>query len=279
MKISYCVSTKNRGHQLNNSLFALSNQKMDKTDYEVIVVDDNSEENIEEICLRYKDLINLYYLKLQHDNGWRDCSIGLNFALRRAKGEIWVISHPEIIISEYGLDILYYTHFGKYKYRQLCMGQHDKLWVTLPPVWMEENDKFNQEEWLSLGHKSYLLKHYDKNILSPCLNMGEGWSNFVTASMKREIWQRLGGLYEFESWGSIDPNIRYRRINIDVTDVVIDNNYDAVSLHQYHESSEKRNLGNSQIESRPQSEIILMNLHEQTEKQRRKEIKKEWSYS
>jgi hypothetical protein len=104
------------------------------------------------------------------------------------------------------------------------------------------------------------------------MTMG-GFSNFVCMSMARETWYELGGLYEFESWGSTDPNIQHRRRSIGCSEIMIDLP-EAVVLHQWHESSAKRDVGNDQLESRPPDEIKLNFLSEEHAESRQQELVK-----
>lgn len=60
--ISVIIPTYNRADLLKNSLFSLSNQSISKDLYEVVVVNDGSYDNTEEVCKHYSHLMNITYV-------------------------------------------------------------------------------------------------------------------------------------------------------------------------------------------------------------------------
>ena len=280
MKISYCFSTRNRGKLLDNSLLSLFRQDFDKNEYEIIVVDDYSTEDIYSICKTYQGKMNICYIRLEHNFGWRDCSTGINFALRRAKGAVWAVSHPEVIISSQGLNILYGTHFEKYPIRFVGKPRDSQnLCILFPTIWMEENQEINRNDLVQMAWREFLMNYSSGFRNNPDLKVGEGFSNFICLSIKKENWEWLGGFYEFCSWGSVDPNLAGRRESARISDVVVDLP-EALCFHQYHQFSKKKKIGMKQLESRPVREVCLPNLTKEHEEIMKQEIVKEeyWSY-
>lgn len=255
MKLSYVISTLNRRKQLDFSLFTLANQTLD--DYEVVLVDDNSTEDIESLYRQYKSKMKMQYIRLEHESGWRDCSIGLNHGIRASKGEVIAVSMPEVALSKRGLELLYEPHYHltKYPHHYSYQTTDRKIAILQSPIWLGQVP-MSKKKWSELSWTDYIGTLGALDEIDRSVQIGNGWGNFVCISLKRKDWEELGGLYEFESWGSTDPNFQHRRRSIGCSEVLIDLP-EAVILHQWHESSEKRNRGNDQLESRSPEEIHL----------------------
>lgn len=274
MKISYCISAYNRAKQLDNTLHAFAKQDLAKKDYEIIVVDDNSEEDLRTVCLKYKGKMNLRYIRLEHDFGSRDCATALNFAMRRAKGDVWACSHPEVLLSKSGLDVLYSSHYGKYP---LVFQQENKdldnLCVLLPTIKMAE-DQFSLWEYDHLTFDK-IVEKYQPGVIALMPNI-RGASCFVCMSMKKETWIKMGGFYEFYSWGSVDPDNQSRRDVFGIADVIAATPH-GLCIHQYHPVSPQAQLGQAQLEIRPfgEASMPLANLSQLIEDKRSNELKED----
>lgn len=271
MQISYCISEHNRPELLNNTLESLARQKFPKSEYEVIVVDDNSTQESGEVCRKFKGKMNLWYVRLEHNFGWRDCPTALNFGLRRASGEVWATSFSEVVLSEYGLDVLYSAHFGKYQLNcQYGRTDTSKLCILLPPIDMNEN-QFKLEDLKEMKYEEVLEK-YSPGIVKQIPFM-QGKGDFCCMSMKKDDWLDIGGFYEFHSWGSVDIDIGERRWVRGLTDAIVNSPY-GICIHQWHPKSEKALKGSAQMEYRPSEEykMSLSNLTFEHEKEMKSEL-------
>ena len=85
MKFSICIPTYNRAYLINKPLNSLVNQTF--KDFEVLVIDDGSVDNTEDVVKEYEGKLNLKYIKKQ--NGGKHTA--LNTSLDNAKGDLWVI--------------------------------------------------------------------------------------------------------------------------------------------------------------------------------------------
>ncbi|MEW9692914.1 glycosyltransferase [Escherichia coli] len=105
--LSIVIPTYNRAKILAITLACLCNQKT-IYDYEVIVADDGSKENIEEIVREFESLLNIKYVR-QKDYGYQLCAVR-NLGLRAAKynyvaildcdmapNPLWVQSYMELL--------------------------------------------------------------------------------------------------------------------------------------------------------------------------------------
>lgn len=84
-KFSVCIPTYNRAYLIRKPLDSLVNQTF--KDFEVLVVDDGSTDNTDEIVEPYKEKLNLKYIK--KPNGGKHTA--LNTSLDHAQGELWII--------------------------------------------------------------------------------------------------------------------------------------------------------------------------------------------
>ncbi len=96
--ISVIVPTYNRSNLLFYTLVSLAKQKMAKSLYEVIVVDDGSSDDTREVVRSLEDKLNLIYV-YQPDLGYRVAS-ARNKGILSAKGKICVFVDSGIILDE-----------------------------------------------------------------------------------------------------------------------------------------------------------------------------------
>ena len=83
--ISIVIPTHNRQSYLEKTFIALSNQKhVDNHDFEVLVIDDVSEDETESIEKSYSAKINLVYIKMESSHG--NPSLVRNVGIKNAKG-------------------------------------------------------------------------------------------------------------------------------------------------------------------------------------------------
>jgi len=104
MKISILIPTINRGHFLENSLFLYTQQTMPREDFEVIILDDDSQDESMQIAQKYAHDLQLRYFifkgkadlpqELQYSSAGRM----LNFGARTiAKSDLILYSDPEVM--------------------------------------------------------------------------------------------------------------------------------------------------------------------------------------
>ena len=63
LKISVIIPTYNRAELLKSSLKSLTKQSIPKAQFEIIIVDDGSKDNTEEICRNFQEQLQLKYFK------------------------------------------------------------------------------------------------------------------------------------------------------------------------------------------------------------------------
>lgn len=95
--ISVIVPTYNRCQQLEYTLTSLLSQTIDKSDYEVVIVDDGSSDNTFQMIKTFESTINFKYA-YQSDKGYRPAS-ARNMGIRVANGKICMFIDSGIILK------------------------------------------------------------------------------------------------------------------------------------------------------------------------------------
>lgn len=104
-KLSYLISTYNRGGQLSRSLECLARQKF--REFEVIVVDHGSTEDLQPVFDIFIPYLQLHTFRLELPH-WIACpSRAFKYVLPETKGEVIAISHPEIMLCHDAIGTLY----------------------------------------------------------------------------------------------------------------------------------------------------------------------------
>lgn len=93
MKITLLITTFNRARQLNNTLQRLTTITIPD---EVLIVDDGSSDNTEQIVNDFKEKLPIKYI-YNHNPEWSICSMARNIGIKNAIGDIIITSEPELL--------------------------------------------------------------------------------------------------------------------------------------------------------------------------------------
>lgn len=96
-KVSICAAIWNTSHLLGRFLDTLTRQEFD--DFEVVLIDDNSEDSVEDAVAPYYDKLNIKIHRLTHRQGMRGNTISFNVAFSLAHGDIICENTPEIMFA------------------------------------------------------------------------------------------------------------------------------------------------------------------------------------
>ena len=102
MKLSIIIPSFKRADLLDFGLQSLAKQDIPYS-YEVIVLNDGIEDNTEEVCKKYEKRLNVKYIftgqrNLNGDIKWRCPGFVFNIGVKEAKGEILILTCPEIFL-------------------------------------------------------------------------------------------------------------------------------------------------------------------------------------
>lgn len=94
-KVSLVMAVWNTSHLLGRTLHSLTQQTFD--DFEVIVIDDNSEDDVAGAIEPYQDKLDIKLHSLHHDLGMRGNTVSFNVGFSLAQGEMILENTPEIM--------------------------------------------------------------------------------------------------------------------------------------------------------------------------------------
>lgn len=136
MKLSVIIPIFNRSELFTYGLASLATQEF--KDWELILVDDRSTEDLSEVYGLFPDL-KIKHIKIDprghpHYKGYHTPAYAINVGVRHAEGEVICITQPEIIHSPDSL------HIG-YQYALQDVNVFAKVVLTHPkfPFWLREN--------------------------------------------------------------------------------------------------------------------------------------------
>lgn len=122
MKISVIMPTYNKVDRLSLSLKSMSEQTIAKDDFEVVLVDDGSIVNIQEVYQRYTSDINIKYIRLEHLGR----AIARNVAIDNANGELIVFTDDDAICEPDFLQF-HWKHYKNYG-TSVLLGKRKKVY-------------------------------------------------------------------------------------------------------------------------------------------------------
>ena len=133
INISVIICTYNRANSLADTLLCLTKQSYEAVNWELIIVDNNSNDNTKEIISQYsKKLPNLTY-KFEPQQG---LSYARNLGINSAHGSIIVFTDDDVLPE---IDWLEQIQNNMEKYNcDACGGYIAPKWEAPPPSWLTE---------------------------------------------------------------------------------------------------------------------------------------------
>ncbi|MDQ0173387.1 glycosyltransferase family 2 protein [Paenibacillus tundrae] len=274
-KVSVIIPTYNKAEYLDLTLSSFINQTY--KNFEIIIIDDGSEDNTLEVIGQYEDLLDIK--RISHLNQGRAYS--RNRGLDISTGEIILFNDDDRIASPNFIE----THLNAHLYKNynIVIGwKHNLLsiWSRDISVPMDElaylakknphiydlNKKYGEEDYHYLVSQkdirnfelarmktftcengkdnfSKLLDYYKNNIDQFHFR----WLIGTTANMSvnRELLERVGLFDEnFVGWGMEDTELTYRMIK-EGGELVLERK--AVNYHQYHRRDNNQNIVRPQL--------------------------------
>src|SRR5450759_1349913 len=133
INISVIICTYNRANSLADTLLCLTKQSYETVNWELIVVDNNSNDNTKEIISEYsKKLPNLIY-KFEPQQG---LSFARNLGIHSAHGAIIAFTDDDVL-PEFDWLIQIQNNMEKYNC-DACGGYIAPKWEAPPPPWLTE---------------------------------------------------------------------------------------------------------------------------------------------
>ncbi len=228
IKVSLVICVWATSHLLKRSVETYCQQDFPKDQFEIIVIDDNSPDDVRAAIEFAIGKINIRYIRLEHNYGMRGNTCSFNTGFAWANGEILMESTPEIMFQKTIIRDMYEPHlteeraFVATKTYNLEYGTQ----MLIDSVdWREDVNKIRQLE----------------GFMSPWTQRNVENTHFGThqsCSIKKVIWEEITkgfGFPLFGDYGSDDPWYCGLRNNkgLGIKDITImDEN--KMLIHQWH---------------------------------------------
>src|SRR5436309_2344962 len=134
IQISALICTRNRADYLRKAMQSLATQSLPCEQYEIIVVDNGSEDHTRAVVDEFASLTNLVYIY----EATPGLSRARNVAFRRAKGEFVAFLDDDAVASPQWLE-KYLEVFRTYSPTPGSVGgKCEPIWEIPQPAWLED---------------------------------------------------------------------------------------------------------------------------------------------
>ena len=226
-KFSVIIPTFNKKDSLKFVLNNFFNQKYPKSRYEIIVIDDGSNDKTLESMKKIKPACNFKYfywsrkkIKLKDDlKKWAEFynRVGLarNIGIEHAQGDIILFNDADILVTK---DCLKKHEVYHKKYSNVVVRGF-RMFLPLPNKFKPSIKKLSNFKCLNR------ISHPEKNKREKKMHCRlhdlsqEGWQRIVTAdlSIRKKYLEEVGGFsHDFVSWGFEDVDLGYRLSKLDM---------------------------------------------------------------
>lgn len=257
-KVSVIFATYNRKPLLERTLVTFTQQT--EQDFEVIAISDDCTDGTYELLREWQNSLEIKIITLKKNGQWRDCSSIINLGISMSRGKVCLLTQPEVML---GRDVI-----------RLASKTKDGVFRNFKPYFFHPSwqDVIDDYDWRNEGvlvfrqiPTFYKLAYIgestkDNNYLPENLEKRTVWDSWTTSALTRKTLFDIGGLQEYELWGSVDMDFLTRRYILGIRNetMMSDESY---CVHQFHESP--RNMADSKaalVKYKTREECILNNL-------------------
>lgn len=242
--ISVIIPTYNRAYLLDYTLMSINAQTVDKSLFEVIIVDDGSSDNTRETVSKYQNDFRLKYL-FQEDEGYR-VATARNLGIANATGEILLFIDSGIVLAPDCISAHLTSHADQ---NLVVIGYVLGIEEVYDPseTLLKEIDLQNPGETINrfIAEDRYL--DIREPVYAACgdniMSLSAPWALFWTGNLSlRSAELQRSGVFDTaydQRWGMEDIDLGYRIFKNDVRFVL---NRKAASLHCPHFSDTTEKL-------------------------------------
>lgn len=250
--VSVVLATYQRAHLLRRSLECYRNQRFDKTQFELVVIDDHSTDNTKDLVTDWSQKTGIavtYLLPSPKNRGWRDCGAVLNYGIRASQGKHIILTHPEVMPGRFSV-MHCYNALEDAESKRNIRTDLGYVYACCPIYYLtqQNQDKLDTVPWAEYGNLAVrkLPEFYVKTgghpdyehdvtdqIGSPGFHIPQ-WESWVFGGCSRETWGMLGGMLVSQEWGSVDVGWLARRRTLGITTETT-RDPEAICCHQNHD--------------------------------------------
>jgi len=236
---SVVLCTYNRAHLLKRSLECYKRQTI--KNFELIILDDNSQDETEELVKSFSGELNIKYVKLEDKkpDEWRDAGAIINRGIKMTSGEFIYITHPEVMPCFNCLE-----EMNKILINEPLVYANSKTYYLTVKMQNELDDVDWKTDFYNIRKISCFYDEddplYDGEMTifntictARFAEIEEVWYSWVFGGMTRKMWKFFGGLHEYNAWGSVDIDFTERRHELGIP---TRSPKDVYIVHQNHDT-------------------------------------------
>jgi len=236
----------------------ISYEKQTEKDFEIIAISDDCTDGTYEMLRAWQKKLDIKIITLSKEPGkWRDCSSIINLGISMSRGRVCILTQPEVIP---GLDVV-----------KIAAQTEDWQWIGFKPYWLQQEiqDKIDLYPWREFGPIAF--RQHPGFYDLPSVNVTEEyahrsmenhsiWQSWTIGAMTRKTLFEIGGLQEYELWGTVDVDFMHRRAILEIPTITPMED-SALCAHQWHESPRHMEASMAILKTyNTREEAILCNL-------------------
>ena len=201
LKVSAVLSIHNRSRLFHRALYGYLSQTMPASDWEIVLVDDMSTEDLSEAYKPFLGALNLRHIKMDHrknvvwkqrnpngttdafENWYHTPCLALNLGFYLARGSVICLCHPEILHAPQNFAYAYLKLIEK-KEKNYLFGT-TYLGTLSMNKWLNEH-----QNWTSLGWYGFLTQ---VNHIEPLTCFKPNELYWYTSFLTKEAVEKVGG--------------------------------------------------------------------------------------
>lgn len=214
----------NTSHLLKRSIHTYANQDFPKDQYELIIIDDNSMDNVMEVIEPYAEEVDIKYCRLEHNHGMRGNTVAFNTAFNLSKAEVIAETTPETMFQPNVVRKMYEEHL---KYERAFIAF--KTFNLTPKLQLQ----IDGVPWKDNLSEIALLDGFNDPWVQANVN-NNNFRTHQTCSIKKSVWKEVNNGYGFPlfmDYGSEDPWYSSERERLGIQNITI---MDVMPIHQWH---------------------------------------------
>lgn len=224
IKLSLVMCIWNNSHLLKRSVVTYAKQDFQTKNFEIIIVNDNSEDNVEEVASYLIGKVNYRYIELKHNYGMRGNTMAFNTGFSFSRGEILAETTGETMFTTDMIRKMYEPHLI-----------HDRAFVAIKTYNLQSGhqlqiDSINWQE--DVSNLMQLEGFFSSDILMHNYKMTH-FGTHQTCSIKKSVFYEIMplGFPLYGDYGSEDPFYSGQRSRRGIEDITI---MQPMAFHQWH---------------------------------------------
>jgi len=225
IELSMCLCVWNTSHLLKRSVQTYLQQDIDPSRWEIIVIDDNSMDDVQDAIKPLMGKVNLRYERLNHSYGMRGNTVSFNTAFGLARGHVLAETTPESLLPRDAIRQLLEPHvYGSRKFVALKTYNMTKaMQVAIDTVdWKDDLLNLSKlPEWTNPWCQHNVpITHFGTHMI---------------CSIRKDVFYDITagrGFPLFCGYGEEDPFYAGLRKEKGVEDVTLPNT--CMGIHQWH---------------------------------------------